>query len=101
MASGARSIRKLASGEVKLRLVQEESQSPPRPRGRVRNYDFIRDLERTSVDYCAAVRSLYRQNRRDAITNGAEADLAPFPDMPDEEDDLEDEGKKPDDRPAQ
>ena len=101
MASGARTIGQSAPGEVKLRRVEEESQSPPRPRSRVRNYDSIRDLEKTSVDYCAAVRSLYRQNRRDAITNGAEADLAPFPDMPDEEDGLEDEGKKPNDWPAQ
>ena len=68
---------------------------------RVRNYDLIRDLEKTSVDYYAAVRSLYRQNRRDAITNGAEADLPPLPDMPDEEDGLEDEEKKPNDRQAQ
>lgn len=68
---------------------------------RVRNYDLIRDLEKTSVDYYAAVRSLYRQDRRDAITNGAEAELPAFPDMLDEEDDLEDEEKKPADRPAQ
>ena len=58
MASGARTIRQVAPGEIKLRPVQEESQSPPRPRGRVRNYDSIRDLEKTSVDYYAAVRSL-------------------------------------------
>ena len=60
MASGVRTIGQVASGEVKLRRIQEESQSPPRPRGRVRNYDLIRDLEKGSVDYCAAVRSLYR-----------------------------------------
>ena len=68
---------------------------------RVRNYELIRDLEKTSVDYYAAVRSLYRQDRRDAITNGAEPELPPFPDMPDEEDDFEDEEKKPANRPAQ
>ena len=68
---------------------------------RVRNYELIDDLEETSVDYYAAVRSLYRQDRRDAIRNGAEAELPPLPDMPYEEDDLEDEEKKPADRPAQ
>ena len=55
---------------------------------RARNYELLNDLERTSVDFYAAVRSLYRQNRRDAIANGAEAELPPLPAMPGEEDDL-------------
>ena len=58
---------------------------------RVRNYDLLHDLENTSVDYYAAIRSLYRQNRRDAIDNGAEAELPPLPEMAADEDDLEDE----------
>ena len=68
---------------------------------RVRNYELLNDLEKTSVDYYAAVRSLYRQNRRDAIGNGAEAELPQLPDMPDEEDEFEDDEKKPANRPAQ
>ena len=60
---------------------------------RVRNYELLSDLEKTSVDYYAAVRSLYRQDRRDAIRNGTEAELPLLPDMPDGEDDLEDEEK--------
>lgn len=38
---------------------------------RARNMDDIDDLERTSLDYYAAVRSLYRQIRADEIKNGA------------------------------
>jgi len=37
---------------------------------RARNYDEIEDLERTSLDFYAAVRSLYRQRRADEILNG-------------------------------
>ena len=58
---------------------------------RAKNYELLNDLERTSVDYYAAVRSLYRQNRRDAIANGAEAELPPLPDMPGDEDEPEHE----------
>ena len=39
--------------------------------------DVLDDLERTSLDYYAAIRSLYRQRRSDEITNG-EGD-APLP----------------------
>ena len=67
---------------------------------RVRNYELLNDLEKTSVDFYAAVRSLYRQDRRDEITNGAEADLPPLPEIPDEEDDLENEEEEPARRPA-
>lgn len=38
---------------------------------RAHNMDAIDDLEKTSLDYYAAVRSLYRQVRADAIRNGA------------------------------
>lgn len=58
---------------------------------RARNYELLNDLERTSVDFYAAIRSLYRQNRRDAIANGVAAELPPLPDMPGEEDELEQE----------
>lgn len=68
---------------------------------RARNYELLNDLEKTSVDYYAAVRSLYRQDRRDAVRNGAEAALPPLPDIPADEDDLEDEEKEPARRPAQ
>jgi phospholipid-binding lipoprotein MlaA len=37
---------------------------------RARNMEPIDDLEKTSLDYYAAVRSLYRQVRADAIKNG-------------------------------
>lgn len=38
---------------------------------RARNMEEIDDMERTSLDYYAAVRSLYRQVRDDEIRNGA------------------------------
>ena len=66
---------------------------------RARNYDLLNDVERTSVDFYAAVRSLYGQNRRDAIANGAEAELPPLPEIPGEEDDFEDEEGQERDRP--
>ncbi|MHA1598128.1 MAG: MlaA family lipoprotein [Alphaproteobacteria bacterium] len=37
---------------------------------RARHYDTIEDLERSSLDFYAAVRSLYRQRRNDEINNG-------------------------------
>lgn len=66
---------------------------------RARNYDLLNDVERTSVDFYATIRSLYGQNRRNAIANGAEAGLPPLPDIPGEEDDLEDEEGQERDRP--
>lgn len=38
---------------------------------RARTLDALAELERTSVDFYAATRSLYRQNRKSAIRNGA------------------------------
>lgn len=66
---------------------------------RARNYDLLNDVERTSVDFYATIRSLYGQNRRNAIANGAEAGLPPLPDIPGEEDDFEDEEGQERDRP--
>lgn len=37
---------------------------------RARNIDTLDELERTSLDYYAAIRSLYRQQRANAIRNG-------------------------------
>lgn len=37
---------------------------------RERNIETIDDIERNSLDYYAALRSLYRQNRRDKVNNG-------------------------------
>lgn len=46
---------------------------------RAQRYDAINELERTSLDYYAAVRSLYRQTRNDEIRNGRPAPLQPLP----------------------
>ncbi len=35
------------------------------------NIDLLREIERSSIDYYATMRSLYRQRRADAINNGA------------------------------
>ncbi len=58
-----------------------------------RNLDEIDELKRTSLDYYAALRSIYRQNRRSEILNGAEQD----PDFPEYlfEDEYEEEEKQP------
>jgi len=48
---------------------------------RARRYDEINDLERTSLDFYAAVRSLYRQRRADEIRNGAPAEIKAIPEM--------------------
>ncbi len=58
-----------------------------------RNLDQIEELKRTSLDYYAALRSTYRQNRRSEILNGAEED----PDFPEYlfEDEFEEEEKPP------
>ncbi len=60
-----------------------------------RNLDQIEELKRTSLDYYAALRSTYRQNRRSEILNGAEED----PDFPEYlfEDEYEEEEKPPPD----
>lgn len=46
---------------------------------RARNYDQINDLEKNSLDFYAAIRSLYRQRRVDEIRNGAPASGTPVP----------------------
>jgi phospholipid-binding lipoprotein MlaA len=46
---------------------------------RARNFDQLNDLEKNSLDFYAAVRSLYRQKRRDEIQNGAPASTTPVP----------------------
>ena len=37
---------------------------------RARNFDQVADLEKNSLDFYSAIRSLYRQKRRDEIRNG-------------------------------
>lgn len=46
---------------------------------RARKYDTINDLERTSLDFYAAVRSLHRQRRADQIRNGVPSANQPAP----------------------
>ena len=46
---------------------------------RARNFDQINDLEKNSLDFYSAVRSLYRQKRRDEIRNGAPTINSPLP----------------------
>ena len=53
------------------------------------------DLERTSLDYYAAIRSLYRQKRRDDITNGENDAPVPVPNISfDDEDEKKDAAPK-------
>lgn len=54
---------------------------------RARNLESVDDLRRTSVDFYAAVRSLYRQNRAKEISNGRRAADAPLPAFPSDDDD--------------
>lgn len=52
--------------------------------------DTLEDLERTSLDYYAAIRSLYRQRRNDEISNGAADAPVPVPNISfDDEEKLE------------
>jgi phospholipid-binding lipoprotein MlaA len=46
---------------------------------RARNLETIDELERTSLDFYVAVRSLYRQRRIDAIANGKATSTQPAP----------------------
>ena len=48
---------------------------------RARNLETLDEIERTSVDYYAAIRSLYRQSRNDEIANGV-TDVDNLPDIP-------------------
>ena len=58
--------------------------------------ETLDDLERTSLDYYAAIRSLYRQKRRDDITNGESDAPVPVPIISfDAEDEKKDEALKP------
>lgn len=55
---------------------------------RASNMGIIDEIERSSVDYYATVRSLYRQNRKSEIANGV-TDIDELPDI-DDLDDLDD-----------
>jgi phospholipid-binding lipoprotein MlaA len=46
---------------------------------RSRNLDVLDDLEKSSLDFYAAIRSLYRQRRADAISNGQGSATTPAP----------------------
>ncbi len=43
--------------------------------------DELEQIRKTSIDYYAALRSMYRQNRAAEIRNGAGEDLPPIPDI--------------------
>lgn len=43
--------------------------------------DELDQIKKTSIDFYAAVRSMYRQKRKSEIANGAEVDLPPIPDL--------------------
>ena len=43
--------------------------------------DELEQIEKTSVDYYAAIRSLYRQKRKSEISNGENLDLPPIPNL--------------------
>ena len=43
--------------------------------------DGLDEIKKTSLDYYATIRSLYRQNRLSEIRNGREEDLPPIPDF--------------------
>lgn len=53
--------------------------------GAVDQYSSVMDeldqIKKTSIDYYAAIRSMYNQKRLAEIRNGAEADLPPIPDL--------------------
>jgi len=54
---------------------------------RSRVIETLDEIERTSIDFYAAIRSLYRQQRADLIRNGAPAEGSPLPDISNFEDD--------------
>ena len=71
---------------------------------RARNIETFDEIERSSIDYYAAVRSLYRQHRAEQIRNGRPAEgeeeddpWAKF----DEDDESESEDEKPAKKPAE
>ena len=53
--------------------------------GAVKTYSGVMDelaqVKKTSIDYYAAIRSMYRQKREADIRNGEEGDLPPIPDI--------------------
>ena len=53
--------------------------------GAIDSYNGVREeldqIKKTSVDYYAAVRSMYRQKRESEIRNGDDVDLPPIPDL--------------------
>ncbi len=59
---------------------------------RSRNLEQVRDLQKNSLDYYAAVRSLYRQQREAQVRNGATEPVQPAPTIGLE---LDDPGKGP------
>ena len=61
---------------------------------RARNLDTLDEIERTSVDFYAALRSLYRQSRNNEIANG-EIDPNRLPDISDIDYDLDDDYAAP------
>ena len=48
---------------------------------RSRHLKSLDEIERTSIDYYATIRSLYRQNRNDEIRDGKPGQLAPLPEI--------------------
>jgi phospholipid-binding lipoprotein MlaA len=46
---------------------------------RSRNLDTLDEIERTSIDFYAAIRSLYRQRRADEIRNSRPSAIQPAP----------------------
>ncbi len=48
---------------------------------RSRVIETLDEIERTSIDFYAAIRSLYRQQRADLIRNGAPGEDSPLPDI--------------------
>jgi phospholipid-binding lipoprotein MlaA len=46
---------------------------------RSRNIDTLDEIERTSIDFYAALRSLYRQRRADQVRNGLPSAIQPVP----------------------
>jgi phospholipid-binding lipoprotein MlaA len=48
---------------------------------RSQSFDALQGIERSSVDYYAAIRSLYRQTREGEIRNGGPTPAAELPDF--------------------
>jgi len=62
--------------------------------------DELDNIKRTSIDYYAAVRSLYRQRRAAEISNGDNLALPPIPDFDLGEDDFLDDSTEPANAPT-